>query len=190
MKQVIQKALSAYFPVSLQAAEALCDSARLTLFNEDDFLEQESEQVNSEFIVLDGIVRGFITNSRGEDITINFYTNGGAVTPAIMRGMNHRSIYNLQIVSRTARVLVFSNVRMESVMPKYKDLEMFGNTVLMADSQRRVEREMILLKETAENKLIWFRKAFPGLENKVPHYYIASYLGITATSLSRVRRKV
>lgn len=189
MTKTIQKVLSAYFPISEQTAEALSHTAEIIEYSENDFLEKENQKIISEFVVLDGIVRGFIYNSRGDDITVNFYTNGCAITPAIMRGHQHQSIYNFQIISEKASILVFNNMRMEQEMPKYKDLEMFGNTVVMMDSLKRVEREITLLKETAEGKLDWFRKNFPNLENQIQHYYIASFLGITPTSLSRIRGK-
>lgn len=186
MTEIIQKVLSAYFPISEQTAEALSHVAEIVEFSENDFLEKESQRIVSEFVVLDGVVRGFIYNSKGDDITVNFYTNGSAVTPTILRG-HQKSIYNFQVISEKASVLVFNNMRMENEMPKYKDLEMFGNTVVMVDSMRRIEREITLLKETAVGKLEWFRKNFPNLENKIQHYHIASFLGITPTSLSRIR---
>lgn len=186
MIETIQRTLSAYFPISEQTAEALSHTAEVVEFAENDFLEKEAQRITSEFIVLNGIVRGFIYNSKGDDITVNFYTDGSPVTPTILRG-HHNSIYNFQVISEKANILVFNNMKMENEMPKYKDLEMFGNTVLMVDSMKRVEREITLLKETAIGKLEWFRKNFPNLENHIQHYYIASFLGITPTSLSRIR---
>lgn len=189
MQNEIQKAMSGYFPVSLQTAELLNKAASIVSFRQGDLLERENNTVNSEFIVLEGIVRGYIYNSKGDDITVNFYTNGKAITPAIMRGINNLSIYNLEIISDAARILVFNNTRMETLMPYNNELQQFGNTVVMMDCIKRSERELMLLKETAKGKLNWFRKIYPGLENEIPHYFIASYLGITPTSLSRIRGK-
>jgi hypothetical protein len=74
-------------------------------------------------------------------------------------------------------------------MQNYEDLEQFGPKVMMIDAMQRIERELILLKSTGKEKLDWFRKRFPNLENSIQHYHIASYLGMTSTSLSRIRGK-
>lgn len=187
MKKIIQNALSLYSPVCESTAELLLDAAEMIQLDADQYLEKERDVIKSEFIVLEGIVRGYILNSKGDDATVSFYVRGNAVTPAIMRGANNRSIYNLQVISRSATILVFNNTRMENLMPYNAELQQFGNTVVMMDSMRRAEKEVLLLKETAKNKLKWFRQHYPGLENEIQHYYIASYLGITPTSLSRVR---
>jgi hypothetical protein len=42
----------------------------------------------------------------------------------------------------------------------------------------------------AEKRYLILREEFPGLEMKIPQYHIASYLGISATQLSRVRNKM
>ncbi len=47
---------------------------------------------------------------------------------------------------------------------------------------------MALLNAT--ERYVLFKKSFPNLEQKIPQYHIASYLGITATQLSRLRNKL
>jgi len=50
------------------------------------------------------------------------------------------------------------------------------------------ELEMALLQ--AEERYLIFRKEFPEAEQLIPQYHIASYLGISATQLSRIRKKM
>lgn len=52
------------------------------------------------------------------------------------------------------------------------------------------ERERELLLDDAESRYISFRRRYPGLEQRVKQYLIASYLGITPVALSRIRRKM
>jgi len=42
----------------------------------------------------------------------------------------------------------------------------------------------------ADKRYIIMREKFPTIESVVPQYYIASYLGISPTQLSRIRRKL
>ena len=50
------------------------------------------------------------------------------------------------------------------------------------------ELEMALLQ--AEERYLIFRKEYPDVEQLIPQYHIASYLGISATQLSRIRKKM
>lgn len=52
------------------------------------------------------------------------------------------------------------------------------------------KREYQLLMEDAETRYKQFLKDYPGLVGRVKHYHIASYLGISPVSLSRIRNKV
>jgi len=55
-------------------------------------------------------------------------------------------------------------------------------------SHEKKELEMALLD--ADKRYLIFRKEFPGMELEIPQYHIASYLGISATQLSRIRKKL
>jgi len=51
-------------------------------------------------------------------------------------------------------------------------------------------REKEFLLDTAETRYRRFLKEFPDLTDRIPQYYIASYLGITDVALSRIRKKM
>jgi CRP-like cAMP-binding protein len=55
----------------------------------------------------------------------------------------------------------------------------------MVKEQREIE--LVLLDASQRYRL--FQQEYPGLENRIPQYHIASYLGITPTQLSRIRAK-
>ena len=56
--------------------------------------------------------------------------------------------------------------------------------------QNKVEKEIEMASLTAKERLINFRNKFQSLENIVPHTTIATYLGITNISLSRLRKEL
>lgn len=55
---------------------------------------------------------------------------------------------------------------------------------------RKEKKELELLKCSAEERYRHFLADFPGLSQRVPQYHIATYLGITPESLSRIRSKL
>jgi CRP-like cAMP-binding protein len=54
----------------------------------------------------------------------------------------------------------------------------------------KVEKEIGLASLTAKERLLSFRQQFPMFENLISHPDIASYLGITNISLSRLRKEL
>ncbi len=76
----------------------------------------------------------------------------------------------------------------ESLMIENMEIRHFGNTVLQNELISKVDKEIGLASMTAKERLIEFRKKYRLLENLIPHTDIASYLGITNISLSRLRK--
>jgi CRP-like cAMP-binding protein len=187
LTKVICNALNPYYPISEETSQSLSQFTEIKEYNEGEIIEKENNTVLSEYVVLEGIVRAYIINSKGDDVTINFYLKGKAVTPGLMRSLNNIAFYNLQIMSKKNTLLVFNKSGMESGMQNYDDLGQFGQKVIMQDAIQRIERELVLLKATGKEKLNWLRRRFPNLENEIQHYHIASFLGLTSTSLSRIR---
>lgn len=185
--KTIQNTLGKISPISIQTAIELMPATQIKTIDKNTFIEQSGLRINYQFVVLKGVVRKYLTNPKGQEFTTDFFCDGQAITPALLRSIDFVSFVNLQVLSNEATILFFSNKTMEDTMQGKKDLEAFGYRVMMQDAYKRAEREKILLTATGTEKLEWFRKNYPGLENEIPHYYIASFLGLTPTSLSRLR---
>ena len=70
------------------------------------------------------------------------------------------------------------------------EIRQWGNFVLQKELMEKVEKELSQASMTAEERLLHFRQKYPTLENQISHPIIASYLGITNISLSRLRTKL
>ena len=64
----------------------------------------------------------------------------------------------------------------------------WANGIMRAEIPRRAQREWALGALPAAERLVWFRKAHPNHEALFPHTFIASYLGMTPVTLSRLRK--
>ena len=58
------------------------------------------------------------------------------------------------------------------------------------NGQKKEVREIQIVLNNATERYEFFRQEHPGLENKIPQYHIASYLGVTPIQLSRIRAKM
>lgn len=185
--QAIKRALDLISPISPQTAMALEPVTYLRTFPKGALLETAGQYIRYQFFVISGIIRKFLTNAKGEEFTVDFFCEKQVITPTLLRTVDFVSFVNLEVISPQAIVMLFSQKEMEATMQGNKDLEALGFRAIMHDAYKRAEREKILLTATGTEKLEWFRKCYPNLENEVPHYYIASFLGLTPTSLSRLR---
>lgn len=188
--KTIQDVLGAISPISAQTAKTLLASTEINSIKKNTLIETSGQRIQFQYVVMSGVVRKFLTSTNGEEFTTDFFTSNQAITPALLRGVNYISFVNLEVISSQATIMLFSNTEMEKTMQGNKDLEVFGYKVMMQDAYKRAEREKILLTSTGSEKLKWFRKNYSNLENEIPHYYIASFLGMTPTSLSRLRTRI
>jgi hypothetical protein len=103
--------------------------------------------------------------------------------------VNEISNLNFQ-ASTDIRVGIMDASIFLDLMVDHLDIRDFGNMVLKMELQNKVEKEIGHASLTAKERLLRFRDEFPLLENLVPHHSIATYLGITNISLSRLRKEL
>jgi CRP-like cAMP-binding protein len=63
----------------------------------------------------------------------------------------------------------------------------WANGILQQELARKADREWCLAALGGADRLAWFRSSYPHHENLFGHYLIASYLGVTPVTLSRLR---
>jgi CRP-like cAMP-binding protein len=139
-----------------------------------------------EYFVLSGICRCYLINQEGEEITISFYKEKSVLPPNVTRTSKSYSSLNFQALTNL-HICRFKASRLVELMQEYTEWRNFANTVLFNELKRKTDKEVNHASLPAKERLMIFRKEFKNLENLVPHPYIASYLGITNISLSRLR---
>lgn len=186
--KTIQNVLGTITSISEQTAKTLVAASEIKIIQKSSLIETSGQRIKFQYVVMSGIVRKFLTNTKGKEFTTDFFTSGQAITPALLRSVDYIAFVNLEVISPQATIMQFYNQEMEKTMQGNKDLEQFGFKIMMLDAYKSAEREKILLTASGVEKLDWFRKNYSNLENEIPHYYIASFLGLTPTSLSRLRK--
>jgi CRP-like cAMP-binding protein len=73
---------------------------------------------------------------------------------------------------------------------KFPDLERVGRRLAEFYFVDKEQREIEIVLLDAEKRYQIFLQQYPGLSQLIPQYHIASYLGVTPTQLSRIRRKL
>lgn len=184
----IQKILSTVSSISLTTAKRLFPHTEIITIKKNTHIENDGTYSKYEFFVLNGTLRSYLYSNRGDDVTIDFHTAMQPIPAALLRTMGGKSFVNIEVISETAEIMLFSQKGMAENLQGITDLETYGFRLIMHYAFEKAEREKLMITATGKEKLAWFRRKYPNLENQIPHYYIASFLGITPTSLSRLRK--
>lgn len=136
--------------------------------------------------LLSGIFRGYYFDARGLDVTDCFaFSMGDALVSC--EGLGEPSSINIEALN-DGEVLSFPTAVLLEKLENSRELMSVYNSLLKKSLKMHWENKTAITNRTAEARYKWFQKRFPGLIDRVSHKYVASFLGMTPVSLSRVRR--
>lgn len=187
--QFLQEALSRYGLITTASLKLFKEHATISELPKNCTVFAENKQNNSEYIVLNGILHRFIANENGDDTTIGFYQTATVVTPHFSRTINSKNLFTLQTLT-SAIVAEISVTTLDTLRMSIPEFREFGQRVLEAELSANVLNDVMYRSMNAKDKLLQIRKTFPNIENLIPHTAIASYLGITNVSFSRLRNEL
>ena len=146
-------------------------------------------QLATQFAFLgSGVIRGYYQDTFGAEYNKHFF-----IAPSIVGG------YTSLITGQPNRIIqqaLTDCVLMQadytafiSLYDSFPDLERVGRRFAELYFVEKEQKEIELVLLSAEKRYQLFQKRYPGLEQQISQYHIASYLGITPTQLSRIRKK-
>jgi CRP-like cAMP-binding protein len=139
-----------------------------------------------EYLVLAGLVRAYVGGDGPQGVTLSFYPEGGILTPHVARTRRGLSAVSCETLEPSV-LASFDATRFGRLMRVDPEIRAFADRVLEEELIRKTNKEISLATLPALERLREMRRDFPGLENRASHGHIASYLGITRISLSRLR---
>lgn len=149
---------------------------------------QQGQPERNEYIVLDGCLASSICDQDGKEVCVGFYEGPCVVTPNIARTREGMSLVSIAATTDASLVRIDTDLLTE-LMVSAQPIRNWGNAVLRDALAEKAEREWCLAALGGADRLLWFREAFPGYESRFAHSLIASFLGITPVTLSRLRAR-
>ena len=77
--------------------------------------------------------------------------------------------------------------KLTDLLDNHQDLERLLRKIAESHFVNKEKREVEIVLLEANKRYAIFQEEYPQLEQQIPQYHIASYLGITPTQLSRIR---
>lgn len=155
--------------------------------DKNDYFSKEGQTSRDLGFIFNGILRIYYLNDKGEEWNKHFLQENDFVASSI--SLEKKSITNIQALTESI-ILCIPYSELMKLSTKYNEINSFIQKLTFSYLEQKQNREISLLSEVAMNNYLTFKKSYPDIENKIQHYHIASYLGITPTQLSRLRKKM
>lgn len=184
----IIKFISQFVRLSETEAEALLATLDIRAFKKGDFLLKEGQVKDLCCFVLKGCVRQYYLVD-GEEKTTNFYTEGQPVIPH--EGATNRQPAKFFLSCIEDCILsVGSLIDDATFSEKFPKIESASHVSLETLWRKKQEQFAHFMINSPEKRYLHLLETRPDLLDRVPHYQLASYLGIKPESLSRIRKRI
>ncbi|UOQ70393.1 Crp/Fnr family transcriptional regulator [Hymenobacter cellulosilyticus] len=143
--------------------------------------------VSNEYFFLDsGIVRAFAYNADGQEVTTGLYS-AGQVALEVSSFFNRTPSPEYLQALTDCRGWFITYAQLNGLFHARPEFREFGRSLLVRELMRLKTRLLGLALDPAAVRYEALRQASPEILQQVPLKYLASYLGITDSSLSRLR---
>lgn len=174
-------------PMPMQKAALLAQKFTYKEITKGDFILQEGKISNRLYFLEQGCIRSYILDVNGSEVTTAIFMQNSTVNDLISFFKRLPSKENFQALSDCKTCFLTYEELQENFhnIPEFREL---GRMMLINNYSRLKERMLAMVQLTAEQRYLNLIESQPDIFQHVPLKMLATYLGITDTSLSRIRK--
>ncbi|XCF05037.1 Crp/Fnr family transcriptional regulator [Tamlana crocina] len=172
-----------------EEAEILESKVTVRKYLKGQYVVQQGDICKIECFVVKGCTKMFHVDEAGQEHIVMFSVEdwwtgdmGSFITQT-------PADFNIQCIENTELIL-FHYDTIEALYTEIPKLERFFRLIIeraFASSQKRIVRNFSL---SAKDRYLYFKNQYPEIEQRIPQYMIASYLGITKEFLSKIKSEI
>lgn len=181
--------INQYYPLSDRTIQALLDICTEKRFGKNDLILEAGNRARYYYFLQSGLVGYYTIDEQGDPIYKIFFEENSFVasTAAIIK--NEPSDFNI-IALEESVLIQYPAKAYRELLEKHYDLALFHLYYLEKNWVVKKEPLEVSLKyETAKQRYLQLLET-PSLYNRLKQLHIASYLGITPTQLSRIKKDI
>jgi CRP-like cAMP-binding protein len=153
------------------------------------YLLQEGDVCKYTAFVEKGALRSYSLHEKGNEHIVQFALEGWWISDQYSVLTGEPSVYNIDALE-DSEILLISHASFEDMLEAVPKMEKYFR-ILMQNSMIAMQRRLVAsLSLTAEEKYTRMINAYPDIIQRAPQHMIASYLGITPETLSRIRKQM
>lgn len=151
-------------------------------------LLREGDIANDLYFINQGCLRLWF-NDDGRDITFQFFFEQQAVSSFESFYQNDPSLFNLETIE-FSRLTVIKKEEYKKLLERFPELKEYSTQKMAERFVHYTKLFLSRIKNSPQERYIELCSQKSKILNRVPDHYIASYLGITPVSLSRIRKRI
>jgi len=152
-----------------------------------DVLIRENQNVNKTYFVLGGCLRSYVFDKSGKEHTLQFALKNDWISDYTAIFNNEKSSQTVECIADSIVVETSVSEGIENIFLRFPKIESIHRKNLERNVVSLQKRILNQLQLTSLDRYKIFLKQYPEIEKYALNYHIASYLGITQQSLSRIR---
>lgn len=169
---------------------ALCTSLFTTRkLRKKQYLLQEGDVCRYTIFVSKGILRSYTVDEKGGEHILQFAMEGWWAADLYSFLTDEPSSFNMDVLE-DAELLLITRPSWDILLEKVPKFERYFRILIQNNLIATQRRLLESMSETAESKYLKFVKSYPESTQRIPQHMIASYLGITRETLSRLRKEL
>lgn len=175
--------------LSEQELDEIRTNFKEVTYQKGDTILEIGDSAKYQYYVQDGCLRAFFIDEKGREHTLQFAVQDWWISDYTAYFTGDMAIMSIECI-QDAVLYRASRETMESLFREAPRLETFFRKKLeraFASFQKRI---LSNLANSAQERYLAFLEDYPQVEKSVKNYHIASFLGITTETLSRVRKEI
>jgi CRP-like cAMP-binding protein len=157
------------------------------LLEKGEFLVKQGK-VGGYFILLEGYLRAWTFTDQGDEVTTYFYPPNRVIFEAASFFGGNPSSENIQAIT-SCKAFHTNFQKLNEMFHAWPEFREFGRTSLVKEFVAYKQRVLSMIHKSAEERYADLIQNHPELFQYAQLKHIASFLGMTDTSLSRIRRE-
>ena len=185
MKNLINK-IKSRLQLSSEAEEFLYSISKVKTLTKGDVLIRQGEVVKKTFFVTAGCLRSYCIDKNGKEHTLQFAIKDWWISDYIAIHSDELATLTVECL-KESKVIEFNAKELDEIHERFPEFESYQRHNLERHVVSLHKRILNQLQLSAAERYDLFLKQYPDIEQYTRNFHIASYLGITQQSLSRIR---
>jgi len=186
MSELLIKNLSKYVALTDEEQESILSLFTARKFRKHQYILQEGDLTRYETFIVKGLTRTYEVDEKGQEHIVHFGLEDWWVGDLYSFLAETPTAYNIDCLEDT-EVLQITKGDLEALYQKVPKLERHFRIMIQNAYIASVRRISSTLIKSAAERYAEFLQKYPHIHQRVPNHQVASYLGITPQSLSRIR---
>ncbi|GAA4952503.1 Crp/Fnr family transcriptional regulator [Algibacter agarivorans] len=185
-KQPLLDYINKHIDLTVEEKAFLTSKVKYRKYLKGQYIVQQGDVCKYECFVISGCTKTFFVDEQGQEHIVMFAIEDWWASDMGSYITQTPADFNVQCIENT-EFIMFSYDDIEDLYREIPKLERFFRLIIeraFVASQKRLVRNFSL---SAKDRYLYFKNQYPKIEQRIPQYMIASYLGITKEFLSKIK---